>query len=269
MTSSNSFVTDFIGNIFQVKSYNRIISLVPSLTDLLFSFGLGNRIVGVTKYCTYPVNARDKPRTIVGGTKNPDIKTIVNLNPDIILINQEENQLKHYHLLKEYGLPVFVTFPKTVSEAVSLFYEFKKLFSIGRLKEFDELERVLEKTSQRVAELLIRKKVFCPIWKNPWMSINSDTFASSIIEFCGGKNLTANYSERYPKISLETIMKEHPDIILLPDEPYRFEEADKMDLLDLFDSNKPIIKILDGTFHWYSFIMIESIKTLSRIILQE
>ena len=194
MNSSNSFVTDYVGNIFKVSTYSRIVSLVPSITDLLFSFGLADCIVGVTKYCTHPVYARDSPRTIVGGTKNPDIQSIIDLKPDIVLINQEENQLKHYNLLKELGLSVFVTFPKTVSEAISLFYDLKKLFSIGVLQEFDELEQVLGKTSQLTEKLLVRKKVFCPIWKNPWMSINNDTFVSSIIEFCGGKNLTANYS---------------------------------------------------------------------------
>ena len=92
LTSTNNSVIDFAGNLFPVKNYSRIISLVPSLTDLLFSFGLEKSIIGVTKYCVYPPRAQESPRKIVGGTKNPNIQQILALNPDIVLVKQEENQ---------------------------------------------------------------------------------------------------------------------------------------------------------------------------------
>ena len=91
MTTQIPLIYDYLGNPFSIKRYNRIVSLVPSLTELLFSFGLERSIIGVTKYCTFPTHARDEPRIIVGGTKNPDLEAIKSLHPDLILMNQEEN----------------------------------------------------------------------------------------------------------------------------------------------------------------------------------
>ena len=267
MVSKISFIQDYQGNSLPVKNYRRIVSLVPSLTDLLFSFGLENAIVGVTKYCVSPPQAMQKPRTIVGGTKNPNIKTILELKPDIVLINQEENQLKHFKALQENDIPVFITFPKTVDEAVSLFYDLQKLFQISKSEQFEELKIILSKIKEKTLTLQKKKKVFCLIWKKPWISINEDTFASSMIEYCGGQNLTSNYLERYPKIDLGTIIDLNPDVILLPDEPYKFQEEDKKELKDFFKETSLKIEIIDGTFHWYSFKMIQSISNLSRILL--
>ena len=163
-----------------------------------------------------------------------------------------------------------MTFPRTVDEAVTLFYDLKKLFSIPDLPEFEKLEQTLSEVSESVQNLNIRKRVFCPIWKNPWMSFNSDTFASSMIRFCGGENITDRLSERYPEISIDQIILAKPDIILLPDEPYRFQKKDKEDLerlLTQFSLQKVQIELLKGTFHWYSSsIMIHSLKELFKII---
>lgn len=269
MTSITNFVTDFAGNSFPVKKYSRIVSLVPSLTDLLFSFGLENSIVGVTKYCVYPARAQQTPRKIVGGTKNPNIQQILALEPDIVLVNQEENQLKHYQALIDAHIHVFVTFPRTINEAVSLFYDLKRLFSVPDLSEFEELERTLKQVSEVVKNLHIKKTVFCPIWKKPWMSFNSDTFGSSMIRFCGGKNITDALSDRYPEISIDQVIQAKPDIILLPDEPYHFQEKDKEEFKALFTRYLPNIELIKGTFHWYSFIMIQSLKELFTIISEE
>ncbi len=267
MTTTH-YVSDYKGNNFPITSYKRIISLVPSLTDLLFSFGLETSIVGVTKYCTFPAHAMDKPREIVGGTKNPDIKKIISLKPDIVLMNEEENQLKHYDRLIEAGIQTFVTFPRNVPEALSMFHDLQKLFCIGNVPELDQLEELVQEISSQINHITMRKRIFCPIWKKPWMSFNNDTFASGMIEFCGGENITGPDSERYPEISLEEIIKANPDIILLPDEPYHFTEADKQELLRIFSPQHPIIKLVSGTFHWYSFIMIQSLQTLRKIFLQ-
>ena len=265
---SGDFIEDYNGNLFPIKSYKRIISLVPSLTDLLFSFELDNSIVGVTKYCTYPSYARDEPRKVVGGTKNPDIDQIISLKPDIVLMNQEENQRKHYDLLINSKIPVFSTFPRSVLEAKSLFYDLQKLFCINRNEKMVELEQMLTETSKQISTLKRKKLVFCPIWKNPWMSFNKDTFASSIIEFCGGENIFNHSQDRYPKISLDDVARAKPDIILLPDEPYNFQEVDRNELLKFLSPYCPKIEFLSGTFHWYSFIIIDSIKRLAGILLE-
>ena len=107
-----------------------------------------------------------------------------------------------------------------------------------------------------------RKKIFCPIWKDPWMSINSDTFISDIIDFCGGYNVFSNKAERYPKITLDEIINTEPDIILLPDEPYRFTYEHVEELKSIPKFNKVTIQLIEGTFHWHSFRMINSIRRL-------
>ena len=99
------------------------------------------------------------------------------------------------------------------------------------------------------------------------MSFNKDTFASNIIEFCGGENIITDATTRYPEITIDEIIRQKPEVILLPDEPYKFTEDDKNELLQLFAPYEPRIELLSGTFHWYSFIMIRSLKKLSTILL--
>ena len=269
MTNQLNSVKDYTGNDYPIKKYSRIISLVPSLTDLLFSFGLENSIVGVTKYCVLPPRAKDSPRIEVGGTKNPNIQNIISLHPDLVLVNQEENQLKHYQALIDAHIPVFVTFPKSVNDAVSLFYDLKILFSINLVPQLAELEKTLEMVQEKTKSIKRKKKVFCPIWKKPWMSFNKETFASSMIDICGGENIFNGCTERYPEISVKEILEKEPDIILLPDEPYKFQKDDKDELQDLFQNKNIKIELIHGTFHWYSFIMIRSLNELVNIIVND
>ena len=254
MTFNPLFISDYQNNFFPSKHYKRVVSLVPSLTDVLFSFGLDEAIIGVTKYCTYPVYAQDLPRIVVGGTKNPNIKQIIDLNPDIVLVNQEENQLKHYSMLKDAHIPVFVTFPKSVPEALKLFDDLRILFAISKHDGLDRLNQLANEIQQKVSLFKAKSenRIFCPIWKKPWMSINGSTFASSMIEFCGGINIFKDLKDRYPEISIEEVIEKKPNLILLPNEPYNFTEQDKEELHHLLSPKTPIIKLIDGTFHWYS-----------------
>lgn len=254
MTNNSLFITDSTGNKFFVKSYLRIVSLVPSLTEVLFTLGLENNIVGVTKYCVSPVHAREKPREVIGGTKNPNIDKIISLKPDLVIVNEEENQLKHYTALIEANIPVFVTFPKNVSEAMQLFYDLQRLFNIGTNEELESLSQLTIKIQKNVSNAFTtsNKTVFCPIWKKPWMTFNNDTFASAIIKFCGGINIFNKNGDRYPEISLEEVVNKNPDLILLPDEPYKFTEGDRNELIEFFKPNSPSVHLIDGTFHWYS-----------------
>ena len=120
---SKSIIFDKENNPFRVKKYSKIISLVPSITEILFDFGLSDSVLGITKYCVYPIIAKESPRIIVGGTKNPNIRLIKQLNPDLIFVNKEENRLKDFNSLKTIA-PVFVTFPKTIIDAIQLMDEY-------------------------------------------------------------------------------------------------------------------------------------------------
>ena len=265
MANNSLFIIDYSGTKFPIKTYNRIICLVPSLTEVLFTFGLEKNIVGVTKYCVFPPHAREKPRTVIGGTKSPNIEQIISLKPDIIIINQEENQLKHYTKLLEANIPIFVTFPKRVEDALKLFFDLEALFGVSQNDELDNLDKLI-KEIQRKKDLntdKINKKVFCPIWKKPWMSFNNDTFASAIIEFCGGINICKDFKDRYPEISIEDIIRNKPDVILLPDEQYKFTVDDKKEIIKLFKIDYKNVQLIDGTFHWYSIVcMLKSLNIL-------
>ena len=265
---SQNFIIDKTNNKFYSKSYKRIISLVPSITELLFSFGLENYIIGVTKYCIHPPEAQKK--TIIGGTKNPNIELIKNLQPDLVLINKEENQKKHYDLLLKEKILVFVVYPQTVDEAFEMIQDLMKLLNISNDQSHQDiinLENIISKIKGNSVSKYEKNKprVFCPIWKQPWMTINKETFIHSLIEFCGGKNIFAEKKERYPQITMDEIKQSNPNIVLLPDEPYKFETEDKVELEKEFKE----VLLIDGTFHWYSFRMIWSLQLLFELFSKE
>lgn len=214
--------TDDTGKLIELPGRpERIVSLIPSVTELICSLGGESRLVGVTNYCTEP------PRVVaclpkVGGTKNPNCDQIAALQADIVLLNSEENRREDYDRLVELGVPVFVTFPVDVREAA---------LSIRRLGVILGLERtamrladLIEEKLRRLDSFEPRRRFFCPIWRNPWMSFNRETFAHDILYRAGGDNVCGGAAERYPTVELELIAERSPEVILLPDEPYRFTE---------------------------------------------
>lgn len=204
----------------------RIVSLVPSLTEILFAVGAGESVVGVTRYCT------DPPEGVaglpaVGGTKNPDLAAIAVLAPDLVVMNAEENRREDFEALTAAGLEILVTDPKTVDEGVAL---------IGRLAEAagaGARGRALA-AAQGAAVARVRARVrdrrpvryFCPIWRKPWMTFNADTYAHDLLRVAGGENVAAARADRYPVVELDEIAAAAPEVVLLPDEPYRFQERD-------------------------------------------
>lgn len=265
------YVADYLGNNFLIKRYQRIVSLVPSITELLFDFGLEESVVGVTKFCISPNHALDSPRTVVGGTKNPDVDLIESLEPDLVILNKEENRFRHYTLLNEKSLNVFVTFPKTVVDSFEMIQSLNKLFSIQSREisnKIEDLKDIIGRIKYNTSDLDIstRPRVLCLIWKDPWMTINKDTYISSVIEFCGGYNSFSDHSERYPKINIDDIIQARPDIILLPDEPYSFSTKEKNELNSILKVRDEQINLIDGKFHWYSFQMIKFLPQIFEII---
>lgn len=231
----------------------RAVSLVPSMTESMCLLGMGDKLVGVTDYCTRPAEAvAGLPK--LGGTKNPDIPRILELNPDFVLMNQEENRKEDYEKLKAAGLTIWVTEPRTVMDALNLLWDLMDIFEAPHMSpRVREIERAYDYT-----ELSMRSedrepiKVFAPIWKDPWMTFNQDTYMHDVLSICGGQNvfaerermypLRADLGEapalsfddpriagrdiRYPRVTLAEVAAKQPDVILLPDEPYIFTEDD-------------------------------------------
>ncbi len=251
------------------RTAKRIVSLVPSVTESLFCLGLGDRIVGITDWCVHPSDrVSGLPR--VGGTKNPSVRQILELEPDLVIANREENRKRTVVALRTAGIDVWVTYPQTVQDGVELLRELADLGATAEAVEsvvrpVEEVVRAAEE--QRPARGL---PVFCPIWKKPWMAVGGDTYASSLLELCGGANVFADCGDRrYPIVELEQIVAAAPEVILLPSEPYDFGPRDALELAELTlpAARSGRIHLIDGTLvSWYGPRIEPAIRTLRPLL---
>ncbi len=247
----------------------RIVSLVPSLTEALFALGLGDRVVGVTEWCVYPAEAlTTRPR--VGGTKNPSVRRILELRPDLVIANREENRRRVVERLEAAGVSVWVTYPRSVADGARLLRELASLGASGDAIA-EHVEPVEEAVAAAQAALPATPvRVFCPIWKTPWMSVGCDTYAHDLLALCGGVNVFADRDERrYPIVSEGDIVAAAPEVVLLPDEPYSFGPRDAAELaqLDLPAAAARRIHLIDGTLvSWYGPRIKRAIDTIRPLL---
>jgi ABC-type Fe3+-hydroxamate transport system substrate-binding protein len=215
--------TDAVGRQVSLeRPPRRIVSLVPSITETLFAFGLEKKIAGVTKYCVEP-KAGVKGLPKVGGTKDVATDMVKKLKPDLIIANVEENEKDDIEALEAAGLTIFVTYPRTIAAATAM---------MRTLADITDCEKVASPQIAAVdaAAALIRARnrerptrtVFCPIWRKPWMTMNADTYMHDFLLTCGLHNVYAEANERYPEVTLEDTAKRKPDAVILPDEPFPF-----------------------------------------------
>ncbi len=246
----------------------RIVSLVPSLTEALFALGLGERVVGVTDWCVHPADGV-APLPKVGGTKNPDLGAIAALRPDLVIANREENTRRCVENLERRGLRVWVTYPRTVREGAQLLREIAALGASEAVvaEVVEPVERAVAEAERRRPQRAVR--VFCAVWKNPWMAVGEDTYAGDLLRLCGGENVFANRAERrYPRVTLDEIVAARPEVVLLPDEPYAFGARDVAELreVDLPASREGRIHLFDGTLvSWYGPRIDRAIRALDRL----
>lgn len=191
----------------------RVVSLVPSLTESLAATDAGV-LVGATDWCTHPAGL-DVVR--LRGTKNPDVEAIVNLRPDLVLANVEENRSVDVGVLRAAGIPVWVTDVRTVPGAVRSLARMLAAIGLPRPGWLDDVEAAWAGVP---AVFEPRRRAVVPIWRRPWMAIGRDTFTGDVLARLGVDNALAAAQERYPKIDL-TDLPEH-DLVVLPDEPYAF-----------------------------------------------
>jgi ABC-type Fe3+-hydroxamate transport system substrate-binding protein len=232
----------------------RIVSLVPSLTEALFALGLGARVVGVTEWCVHPAEGvAALPK--LGGTKSPDLAALHALAPDLVIANQEENRRRDVEKLEAEGLRVWLTYPRTVAEGAALLAELAELGASRGARA-----RVVEPVLAAVAEAERARPaqgtaVFCPIWRDPWMAVGGDTYADDLLALCGGRNVFgARGGRRYPRVTEDEIVAAAPEVVLLPDEPYAFGAEDEAELrrLPLPAAKSGRIHRIDGTWvSWY------------------
>ena len=259
-----------------IRPPRRIVSLVPS--DTLNVLTLGGTLVGRTRYCE-----ADAP--IVGGTKDVDVEAVARLEPDLILANQEENSRTHLEELARLKLPVLVSFPRTVAEGLS---HLARLSRILQADARDLIRRGYAALSEAEAALKTRPalRAFVPIWMDPLMTVNGQTFVSDALRLGGGLNvfgdrqrrfpLAADLGQaiptaagtrdtRYPRITFEEVVERAPDLILLPDEPHPFSEEDAA----VFRQRVPkaqVVRCGGRDFSWYGAQSVEGIPRLRALI---
>lgn len=243
---------DQLGKTVTLKQFppKRIISLVPSQTELLYDLGLNEEVVGITKFCVHPGHwFRNKER--VGGTKNVNIEKVRSLQPDLILANKEENIKEQIEQLEKFA-PVWISDITTFDDAIQMI---KSVGEITNTKE-KSLSLILHivKNFSQLQTTNHKLQTCYLIWRNPYMTIGSDTFINDMLNKCGLKNVFEHLT-RYPEITIEQLVAANPQLILLSSEPYPFKEKHVEELKPFFSDTKIIL--VDGEmFSWYGSRMI-------------
>lgn len=230
----------------------RIVSLVPSTTETLFELGVGDQVVGVTRYCTEPeVPLRNVTR--VGGTKNPDLEKIAVLRPDLVVVNGEENRDEHIGWLKE-RFSVHESLPTTVPDAAQVVREIAAKVGAHEVAEAILLEIEAQLARAEVEAISRRSvRVFYAIWKKPWMAVNATTYIHDVITRAGAVNVTAECDGRYPVLSPQELRGLSAELVLLPNEPFAFSAVHRREIVEqqLFGPEVPVVLVDGKDFSWH------------------
>lgn len=255
MSTSSSFpltLTDARGESVTLDTPpQRIVSLVPSQTELLAYLGLDDEVVGLTRFCVRPESWKEK-KEIVGGTKNVNVERVRALQPDFVLANHEENTRPVVETLAE-EVPVYVTSVATLSDALAM------IRTVGRLVgRTGRAERLSDEIAKRFAALPAFEPVRAAylIWREPYMTVGHDTFIHAMMERTGFANVFGEET-RYPIVTPEEIRAADPEVVLLPDEPFPFDEEYAEELRAKLPG--PRLQLVDGQpFSWYGSRLLDA-----------
>lgn len=236
----------------------RIVSLVPSQTELLFDLGLGERVVGVTKFCIHPKEWFDT-KSRVGGTKQVDFDKIAKLKPDLIIGNKEENSKEDIEELEKY-YPVWMSDIYTLEDALEMIFE---VSGFTKSKERGiEILNSISTAKNSFKEPIDLKKVVYFIWNNPYMVVGKNTFIDDMLYHAGYVNVVMK--DRYLELSLENLKTLNPEVILLSSEPFPFNKNHVAELKKHLPEVE--IKIVDGEmFSWYGSKLTEAFPYFSSL----
>ncbi|MCX2479550.1 helical backbone metal receptor [Pedobacter sp. MC2016-15] len=235
----------------------RIISLVPSQTELLFELGLSEEIIGITKFCIHPA-AQCKVKQKIGGTKKLDIDLIRSLKPDLIIGNKEENTRENIELLSA-EFPVWLSDVSTLEEAMEMISQIAEL--VDRQPEAAYLNHLIKAGFTDLQTLALQhgidKKVAYLMWKEPYMLAGRETFINDILMKIGLSNISTE--SRYPVTGLEELALMKPDLVLLSSEPFPFREKHMDELQQALPGVE--IMLVDGEmFSWYGSRLIKAVQ---------
>lgn len=273
----------------------RVVSLVPSDTFTVAALGCASALVGRTDYCELPEEVvRAVPS--VGGTKNPRIEAIVDLSPDLVIANQEENTKGDLEALAQRGVRVLVVFPKRVADGIAGMARLARIFGVaGDPGARDLVRRGYEaiREAESARDKCVPLRAFCPIWMDPLMTIHGDTFISDMLDLAGAKNVFADRERkyplaadlgkakplgfdkvgdrdvRYPRVTLDEVCARAPEIVVLPDEPHPFSEADA-DVFRALDipaaKNGAIVRTGGKDICWYGARSVDGLPRVRALV---
>ena len=273
----------------------RIVSLVPSDTYSVAALGCGDRLVGRTDYCELPSDLVAKLPS-VGGTKNPRVEAILDLAPDLVIANQEENTKGDLEALATRGVKVLVAFPKRAADGLAHLARLARILKVERepsvrelLKRGYEAIRQAEEARARIVPL----RTFCPIWMDPLMTIHGETFISDMLDLAGAQNVfvdrqrryplaadlgnakplspekVAGRDVRYPRVTLDEVVARAPELVLLPDEPHPFSEEDAAVFMGLkipAASRNAVVRTGGKDLCWYGAQTVEGLPRLRALV---
>jgi ABC-type Fe3+-hydroxamate transport system substrate-binding protein len=221
----------------------RIVSLVPSVTETLLAWSV--RPVGVTRFCEQP------ELTAVGGTKDPDVAAIIDLRPDLVVMDREENRLADADALTAAGVALHVLHVRSLADVAP---------ALRGLAERIGVEAAVPRPVGR--ERRRRLRAFVPIWRRPWMSINGRTYGSSVLEAVGVTNVFADDPATYPTVDLEAVVARRPDVVLAPSEPYPFSERQRPEL----EAVAPVVLIEGKDVFWWGVRSAGAVERLAAVL---
>ena len=241
----------------------RIISLVPSQTELLYELGLEEEVAGITKFCVHPSHwFREKTR--VGGTKKVKLHIIRDIKPDLIIGNKEENTQEDIQLLRKH-YPVWMSDIRTVEDALDM------IKTIGQISQHEnkalKCVRDIQKARNTIPELDEAPSVAYFIWRKPWMAVGRNTYINKFLQSCGFRNAFAD-KLRYPEVDLNILSDRNPDYVFLSSEPFPFKDKHVQELQAI--APKSNIKLVNGEmFSWYGPRMKQGFEYVSKLIKHE
>lgn len=253
--------TDMLGRVIDIPSMpKRIVSVVPSQTELLYDLGLEEEVIGITKFCVHPETwFRNKTR--IGGTKNLNIEKILSLQPDLIIANKEENTQEQIEALAPQA-PVWVSDIANLNDALAMIAAVGAI--TGKPVKAQEIASNIKSGFGALHASAVAKRVAYLIWREPWMTVGGDTFISDIINRLGWTNVFG-HRQRYPTTNLEEIAALKPNIVLLSSEPYPFKGKHIIELKAFLPEVD--IQLVDGEmFSWYGSRLTKAASYLQSLL---
>lgn len=303
MKRETHFVDSLLREIILARAPRTIVSLVPSDTYSLVQLGVADRLVGRTQYCVEPAPAVEKI-PVMGGTKNADVEAVIAASPDLVLANREENTKRDLERIVQAGISVYISFPKRVAEGLAHVGRLVRMLDIGnepRVKEtlrsyYAALSDADSRAAARKREGRKPLRAFFPIWMDPLMTVNADTFISDVLSVAGAENVFADRDRRYPlaadlgrgsplppeevegrdirypRVAWNEVTLRSPELVLLPDEPHDFTDADaaRFRELDIPAAKRAagaaIAKVDGKDFSWYGARSLEGLGRVASLV---